>query len=570
MDQQLRDFIIDSGLVSRADVLEAEREARMLGQSLGRILVQRSLLSEDDLRKMQSHLLGIVFVDLREEKLPFEILSMIPEPVSRNHNVIAFDRTDSSLEVALLDMEDLATLGFLKEKFSLKVVPRLTDSESMKFALLRYQKLLKEKFGESIARNISVLPAFSEENISEEELQALSRDSRVTDIVNTLLQHAVVQHASDIHMEPGEKDLHIRYRIGGKLHEAMILPRNIYPALLARIKFLAGLSLERNLAPQDGRFTIESLGEHIASRASLVPTLFGEKAVLRLVQTHTNGFIFESLGFHGGGLEHLHHALKSDSGMILASGPLSSGKTTTMYTMLDLCNRPGISIGSIEDPIEYPLKRVYQTQVREEMGLSMASGLRAILRQDSDIVMIGELRDEETANLSAYASIHRHMVVASVEALSAAEGIQRLLQLKVQPEVLSSALRLVIGGRLVRKLKDKEKYFLTKAELETLDKKVNLKKVLVALKEEKVVGRNAVWEEIPFWKPKGGYVGLIGLQEVLPVTTGIKEIILKSGTAADIQKQAEKEGMLTVSEDGIFKCVRGLTTLEEVLKVALD
>jgi len=577
-DTQLKDFILDSGLVSRADLDQAEKEAKEKGKPLGKILVANGKLTDDGLRRMQAYTIGIPFVDIKNEKIPFEILSLIPEPIARNHNIIAFKKTDTALEVAMLDTEDLTAIDFIKKKVGLKILPRLTDSESMKTAILQYQKSLKAEFGDLIQEDVNTLTSIPEEGkegeVSGEDLKKLADDVPVVRIVDTLLKHAILQNASDIHIEPQEKELLVRYRLDGMLHDAMVLPKNMSASIVARIKVLSSLKLDEKRLPQDGRFKIDSNGEKVSFRVSTLPTYYGEKIVMRLLRENVSGFTLEHLGFHGEGLERIHRAVKSTTGMILTTGPTGSGKTTTLYTVLDILNTPDVNISTIEDPIEYQMKRINQTQVRPEIGFTFSSGLRTLVRQDPDVIMVGEIRDGETAALAINASLTGHVVLSTLHTNSAAGAIPRLIDMKVEPFLLVSTINVIIGQRLVRKLGDqKEKYFLTKAELDTLGKSVGLDKVLEALKAEKVIAKSDDWGTVPFWRlkkgvePETGFSGRIGIHEILKVTSTIKEVILKSGTSDDIQKQAEAEGMLTMIEDGIFKAVLGLTTIEEVLRV---
>lgn len=576
-EAQLKEFILDSGLVSRSDVEVAENETKETGISIGKSLVNKGKMTEDDLRRMQAYILGIPFVDLKNEKLPFDVLSLIPEPIARNHNIVAFKKTDTSLEVAMLDTEDLTAIDFVKKKVGLKILPRLTDAESMKNAILQYQKSLKAEFGDLIQKDANALKNISDDpegNASEEDLRRLADDVPVVRIVDTLLKHAILQNASDIHIEPQEKELLVRYRLDGLLHDAMILPKNMAGSIAARVKVLSSLKLDEKRLPQDGRFKIDSDGEKVSFRVSSLPTYYGEKIVMRLLRDNVSGFTLEALCFHGDGLERIHDAVKSSTGMILTTGPTGSGKTTTLYTILDILNTPDVNISTIEDPIEYQMRRINQTQVRPEIGFTFANGLRTLVRQDPDIIMVGEIRDNETAGLAVNASLTGHVVLSTLHTNSAAGAIPRLMDMKVEPFLLVSTINIIIAQRLVRRLTDqKEKYFLTKAELETLGKSVDLDKVLKALKAEKVVGKSDDWAEIPFWRlkkdvPAGeGYSGRIGIHEIMKVSPAIKEVILKSGTADAIQEIAEKEGMLTMFEDGVFQAVQGLTTIEEVLRV---
>ena len=579
-EPKLEGFMIDSGLVSRKDVDAAKAEAKKKSTSIGEILVNRGALTEDDLRRMQAYILGIPFVDLKNQKLDFSVLSLIPEPIARNHNIVAFKKINDSLEVAMLDTDDLTAIDFVKKKVGLRVLPRLTDAESMKWALLSYQKTLKAEFGDIIQKEASSLKTISDggdEDIAEGDLKKLAADIPVVRIVDTLLKHAIIQDASDIHIEPEEDKVLVRYRVDGILRDAMILPKNTASGITARIKVLANLKLDEKRLPQDGRFKIDVGGEKVSFRVSTLPVYYGEKTVMRLLRESVSGFTLESLGFHGKGLEDLHHSLKATTGMILATGPTGSGKTTTLYTMLDIVNTPDVNISTIEDPVEYQMTRINQTQVRPEIGLSFANGLRTLVRQDPDIIMVGEIRDNETAALAINASLTGHLVLSTLHTNSAAGAIPRLLDMKVEPFLLVSTLNVVIAQRLIRRLSaSKTKYFLNKDELNSLAEIISLDRMLEFLQEGKIIDKKDGFEKVPFWKPnpgkdsEDGYSSRIGLHEVLPVTNTIKNLIMKGATDHDIEEQAKTEGMMTMIEDGIFKAAQGITTIEEVLRVVSE
>jgi type II secretory ATPase GspE/PulE/Tfp pilus assembly ATPase PilB-like protein len=384
-------------------------------------------------------------------------------------------------------------------------------------------------------------------------------------------------NASAIHIEPLENTLLIRYRIDGLLHDAMELPKHAAAAVTARIKVLANMKLDEKRLPQDGRYGTESAGERVSFRVSVLPTYFGEKIVMRLLRDNISGFTLEGIGFHGTGLERMHDAIKKTTGLILTTGPTGAGKSTTLYTLLDIVNTPDVNISTIEDPIEYQMARVNQTQVRPEIGFTFANGLRSLVRQDPDIVMVGEIRDKETAALAVNAALTGHLVLSTLHTNSAAGAVARLLDMGIEPFLLVSTLRVIIGQRLVRRLTpDHEPYELTKDQQADLENLIDQGAVLKALKEEKIVSAETTWKNAPFYKPHengqspSGYATRIGIYEVLPVTSTIKELIMKSAAGDEIHEQARKEGMLTMSEDGIFKSVQGLTTIEEVLRVITE
>ena len=579
--KQLRDFVLDSGLVSQADFAKAEKEAEKSGVSLGEELVRQGKISEDDLRRMQAYVLGIPFVDLRGQKVDFEVLSLIPEPIARTNNIVSFRKDEKGLEVAMLDTSDLGAIDFVKKKVGLKILPRLTNTESIKHVLLQYQKSLKAEFGDIIKKEATSIKAVHEgvDTVSEKDLKKMAEDLPVVRIVDTLLKHAIIQNASDIHMEQGEHEVVVRYRIDGILHDTMVLPKHVGPSLVARIKVLSNLRLDEKRLPQDGRFKVETDTDKVSFRVSILPTYFGEKIVMRLLKENSTGFTLEGLGFHGKAIEDIHECLKRTTGMILSSGPTGSGKTTTLYTMLDILNTPNVNISTIEDPVEYQMKRINQSQVKPEIGFTFASGLRSLVRQDPDIIMVGEIRDNETASLVVNASLTGHLVLSTIHTNSAAGAIPRLLDMKVEPFLLVSTLDVVIGQRLVRRLTEKgrQKYVMTKDELATLGKSVDLDRVLGFLKEEKIVEKGQTWEKIAFYKPSGSgenvddsFHGRVVIHEVLRVTPTIKNLIIKGAASDEIEVQAKREGMMTMLEDGIFKAVQGVTTLEEVLRVITE
>lgn len=575
-DTHLRSFLADAGLVSGKKFDEADVEAKESGKQVGDILTAKNEIGEDELRRTYAYILGIPFISLVGTQIKFDVLSLIPEPVARRNNIIAFSHKGDELEVAMLDTDDLAAIDFIKKKTHLKVLPRLTDDASIKAALKQYQQGLKDNLGDVIKRETETLKAKGGE-VKDEDLKAMAQDVPAVRIVDTLLRHASAQNASDIHIEPMEESLLIRYRIDGILHDAMELPKHAAAAITARVKVLSNLRLDEHRLPQDGRFGAESGGEKLSFRVSVLPTYYGEKIVMRILRDAISGFTLESIGFHGNGLERMHEAMRRTTGMILTTGPTGAGKSTTLYTLLDIVNTPDVNISTIEDPIEYQMKRVNQTQVRPDIGFTFANGLRSLVRQDPDVIMVGEIRDKETASLAINAALTGHLVLSTLHTNSASGAVARLLDMGVEPFLLVSTLRVIIGQRLVRKLSaEKEKHELTHDEQAQLEKVVDAGAVLRTLKDEKAVAKEATWNKILFASPKesteapSGYQGRIGIYEVLPVTQTIKELVMKNATGDDIEKQAKSEGMLTMAEDGIFRAAQGITTIEEVLRVVAE
>lgn len=576
---ELKEFITDSGLVAKKDIDAADEEAKKRGQSLGDILVSRGSLSEDALRRIQAYVLGIPFVNLKEHRTPSDVLALIPEPIARTHNIVAYKKEGDSLEVAMLDVGDLASIDSVRKKTGLKILPRLTDTESIKYSILQYQKSLKDEFGDIISTEAGKIRIVGEGNkdLTSEDLKKMAEDLPIVRIVDTLLRHAIVQDASDIHIEPMETEVLVRYRIDGILHDAMTLPKNAAAGIVARIKVLSNLKLDEKRLPQDGRFKMETDVDRVSFRVSILPTFFGEKTVMRLLRETGEGFTLEVLGLHGESMERIHKALTQTTGIILISGPTGSGKTTTLYTMLDILNQPDVNISTIEDPIEYQMKRVNQTQVNPQIGFTFANGLRSLVRQDPDIIMVGEIRDGETASLAINAALTGHLVLSTIHTNSAAGAIPRLIDMGVEPFLLVSTVRVIVGQRLVRRLCDKkEKYSLNKATRAKIASDEEFNSAFKDLHDEKLIKKGVTLDDIPFYRPvpspecEDGYKSRIGIHEIMDISPAIREIMLHSGTSDALEAQAKKEGMLTMLEDGLYKAARGITSIEEVLRTVTE
>jgi type IV pilus assembly protein PilB len=583
-EQQLIAFLQDGDLVDQDALKDAQAKAMEDGKPLEEILQAKKLIAPDALEKLKGYILGVPFVDLTGTKVEKEILELIPENVARREGVVPFRRQGKQLEVAMLDPGDLQTLDFIRKRLNLKVVPRLTNKDSIKHVLSQYGKSLEAEFaeltgagggeGDSEMQLVREDAAEAAAGLGAKALREAAEDLPVVRIVDTLLKHAILQRTSDIHIEPHEKEIIVRYRVDGILRDTMTLPKEINDGIVARIKVLANLKLDEHRLPQDGRFKIESQDYKYSARVSILPVFDGEKVVMRLLPESTKARTLEELAFEGPPLEHIHDALKKTVGMILVTGPTGSGKTTSLYAMMDLLNQPGVNISTIEDPVEYRMPRVNQTQARPDIGLTFSDGLRALVRQDPDIIMVGEIRDKETAQLAVNAALTGHLVLSTLHTNSAAGAVPRMIDMGVEPFLIASSVQIVVAQRLVRHLCDeKEEYKLTPKELETLGKSINLETALQHLKESGVVKEKDEWADITFYRPKpnadcpDGYSNRLGIHEAMIVTEEIRALINRRASSDDILHAARKAGFRTMAEEGLVKAARGDTSIEEVLRV---
>lgn len=585
---KFKNFLVDTGSVTLKEFKDIQKEAADDQGKIEKLIVQKGLLTEANLLQIKGHLAGVPFINLERMVIDPDTLKLIPEESAKFLNIVAYRKHGNSLEVAMLEPDNLQTIDFIKKKTGLEIMPRLTNKASLESALRQYEESLQEEFAqlvnkaskESKIESLKVVAEGKGERgeISVKDLKEIAEKLPIIQVVDSLLRHAMVQNASDIHIEPAEQAVVVRYRIDGILHDVMTLPRQVYPAMIARIKVLANLKLDEHRLPQDGRFKVESDEFKFSIRVSIIPVLDGEKVVMRLLREEVVGLTLESLGLEGEPLEILRQNIQKPNGMILVTGPTGSGKTTTLYAVMDILNTKDVNIATIEDPIEYRMPRINQTQVKPQIGLTFASGLRSLVRQDPDIIMVGEIRDNETASLAINAALTGHLVLSTLHTNSAAGALPRLLDMKVEPFLVSSTTNVIVAQRLVRKLCSdaREEYTLAPNQIASLQKQYDIKRILEIMKEKKAVESNASWEDIKFYKAKEtkdcpeGYKGRLGIFEVLFVSEPIKKLITSQGSSDDIQKQAVKEGMLTMLEDGFIKAARGVTTIEEILRVTKE
>jgi len=579
---QLREFISDSEMVKKEDLEAAFGEAENQKKKLGDILIEKGLIDEVKLRKLYAYILGIPFVDLTKEIIDQDILQIVPEPIARKHKIIAFERNGKDLKVAMLNPEDIQTIDFIRKKSGLKIINCLTSEEGMENILKQYEKSLKAEFGDIINKNSNEV-----QDGEEESLQEIAQKLPIIKIVDTLIKHAILQGASDIHIEPDEKEFRVRYRIDVILHDAMTLPIQVQQGIIARLKVLSNLKLDEHRIPQDGRFKLEKEGQKISFRVSILPIFNGEKIVMRLLNESSKGLTLEQMGVTGRGLEIIHRHIKKPNGMILVTGPTGSGKTTTLYTIMDILNTPEVNISTVEDPVEYRMPRINQTQIYPKVGLTFAAGLRALLRQDPDIIMVGEIRDNETMEMAIHSAMTGHLVLSTLHTNSAAGTLPRLIDMGAEPFLLASTINVIIAQRLVRKLCPdcRKEYILSSEEIKNLEGNYDMERIFEVItmehqaKEEKNSNskEKSKWKEIKFYKPGGceqcskeGYKGRVGIYEVLEVDDDMKKMISQKAPAEEFEKAAKAKGMLTMVEDGFAKAAQGMTSVEEILRVTRE
>lgn len=551
----IESFVINSGLVSRHEVADSINQAKKQGVDLATALLQTGKITDSDLSRIYAHALGVPFINL-DSNISFEVISTIPEPISRVYSVVAYNEIEGGYEVAIKNLEALEVLVELQNELGVKFFPRFATSEAIKSSLLAYQRKLKNHFGDRLQEGI------------------VNSDISTDSMIDTLIQHAILQNASDIHIEPREKSLVVRYRILGQLKESMILPLDSAKTISLKIKEMSGINPNKNDTPQNGMFRIRSTGHSVTVRVSTFPTFYGEKVSMKIFNRGRGNFSLEGLGCNGKVLEDIQSIVHKRSGVAIFSGQLRAGVSTTLYSILDILSSPSVSISTIEDDVEYNVPNVNQTQVRENIGLDKAEGLRSILLQDPDVVMVSSCENPKVLDLMTVAARRGKLVISSIVAKSAPETLIKILSESGDPENLLNQLELVSYQRLVKRLGDeKEKYHLSDAGLRALAKVIDSEKVLTYMKDQNIVSSKATWKNISFYRPTkkagaNGFKGSVAIFETLPITQTMREEIKKDFTAKTIFNEARKEGYLTAIEDGVIKAVQGYTTIEEVLRAA--
>lgn len=578
--QDLKRALVSKKLITTKAWDDLLSQAKSEHKDLSDLLVEKKVIQEERLAEMGAGFLDVEYVDLKKlGQISKEILLLVPEPIARRHGIIAFGMDQDRLKLGMLDPEDLAIRDAIKKKTDLIIQPFLISKGSLEYGLKQYHTSLEAEFAKIVSKQEKTEPGKEPADVTE-KLKEMAEEIPVVRVVDTLLEYAIFEKASDIHIEPQEKEVIVRYRIDGVLHDVMTLPKVIHPALIARIKVMANLKIDEHRLPQDGRFKIEKDNYKISFRVSTIPVFDGEKVVMRLLDESAKAMTLEELGFIHHNYETIVRNIKKPHGALLVTGPTGSGKSTTLYAVLSILNTKNINISTIEDPIEYRIPGVNQMQVNPKIGLTFAIGLRALLRQDPNAIMIGEIRDQETAEEAVHAALTGHIVLATLHTNNAAGALPRLLDIGVEPYLIASTVNAVVGQRLVRQIcSDCRAEHRIDAEFEqTLKKDFDVDQLLEVLKREKFIDKRvSSLAELKFFQGEGcdkcshtGFRGRKGIFEVLEVTPQIQDLILKHAPTSQIQDRAVEQGMVLMWQDGFIKAMQGFTTIEEILRVSKE
>ena len=577
---RLSRLLYEEGLVSREVVDQALSESGKNNESLIAYLLEHNIVDNEILVHAISHVSGIPYVNLTSATINQDILEVIPIDIAERNMAVPIAEVQNRLAVAMLDATNVQAVDYLSSLIQKPLKVFMASQESIRHVLDQYKT------------DLSTVDAMAEraESIQEEErdmkrsVQTIVQDSPISKALSTILEYAVRAKASDVHIEPLEKSLKIRCRIDGVLREVMNLPKSIEPALVSRIKILSNLKIDEHRIPQDGQFAVNVANKEVDLRIAISPVVWGEQVVIRLLDKTGNSFDLEQMGYAGRALRAIRKGILSPNGMVLTSGPTGSGKSTSLYALIKEIKDDSVNIITLEDPVEYKMDGVNQIQVNADVGLTFATGLRSILRLDPDIVMVGEIRDGETANLAVQAALTGHLVFSTLHTNSAAGILPRLIDMGIEPFLIASTVNTIIGQRLIRRVSPKRNVYQS-TPLETESIMETGGHLLPKTKEEVAsVSADLGYKDLPLAGQKsytlvkgrdtpqtpGGYLGRAGIYEVMDVSDAVQQLIIKRATASEVQKVAVAEGMVTMRQDGYLKALNGLTTIEEVNRVAAD
>lgn len=578
LNQTLVDVLLEDKVLSPEQAERVKLAEIQTGKTQEDIILGENLVDESDLTRAKAKLYNVPYIDLSTTPVSPEALGLVPQAVAQRFKVfpLSKDENNSEIRIAMADPLDLTAVEFIEQKTGMKVKAFAGDPS-------RVETLVQTGYSTSLAKEVTeALKEVSDDSQGARTLVAsptgVIREEKVAEIVSHILSFAVKSRASDVHIEPQEKSTRVRYRIDGILQEKLTTPKELHEALVSRIKILSGMKIDEKRIPQDGRFNFKTEDQEVDLRVSSLPVAWGEKIVMRLLKKTGGIPELPDLGLRGMALKHLNEAILRPHGIILITGPTGSGKTTTLYSIIQKINTPKVNIVTLEDPIEYKIPGVNQVQINTAAGLTFASGLRSFLRQDPNIILVGEIRDQETADLAIQASLTGHLVFSTLHTNDAAGALPRMLDMGAEPYLLASSITAIVGQRVVRKINPE-----FKMQYKPEDKVIqDMKNTLGPLWPSPAARGTAAVPNINYdngqlmlYKASpesgtNGYYGRLGIFEVLPVSEKVSRLILERGTSTDVEKVAREGGMISMKQDGYMKVLEGLTTLEEVLRVAQE
>jgi type IV pilus assembly protein PilB len=567
--------LVDTKALTDDQVNQILLDSMNSSRKIEEILEEKKWVSEEQLTKARAQANNVPFVKIADIGISPEALTLLPESVARRYKMFPFsvNRDESLLSVAMIDPLDLAAIDFAQQKTGFRIQTYYAMPSEV-------ERVIAEKYAQSLSSEVTEALEETKDNKAAQKKAAqdlanlsgqVVRQAPITKIVETILTFAMKARASDVHIEPQETRTRVRYRIDGILNEKLILPPTVHDAVVSRIKILAHLKIDEKRIPQDGRFNFVSDGQEVDLRISTLPTIHGEKIVMRLLKKNETVPALEDLGLRGMGLRRLRDAIKVPHGIVLVTGPTGSGKTTTLYSVLHQINTAKVNIMTLEDPVEYQMAGINQVQINPQAGLTFASGLRSFLRQDPNVIMVGEIRDSETVELAVQASLTGHLVFSTLHTSSAAGALPRMVDMGAEPFLLASSMTLTMAQRIVRVLNPGfvEEY---KPELAVIE---DIKRVLGVYFDAWCKQNNKNPNDVTLFRSSQDrpqtepeYKGRIGIFEVMPISEELRKHILQNSPAGELEKVAVKEGMLLMKQDGYLKALEGKTTIEEVLRVA--
>lgn len=582
-------LLVEQNLITQQDLEQLRAESARQGKSMLALIAEQGLVSEEDLVKVTATASKVPYANLTNVNPPADILGLIPRDLAKSYMAVPFGQMRGRVAVGMIDPSNIQAVDFISRKINRPVAPFMVSENSVNHILSQYKADVSKEVSavistvNEIAKDLPKAPQQKKQDIK--QVRNLVQDAPITRALNTILDYAAQQHASDIHVEPREKELKIRFRVDGILQDTMTLPKEVEPALISRIKILSNLKIDEHRIPQDGKFTINAQGRDIDLRIAIAPVVHGEQVVIRLLDKGGGILTLDKLGFRGRAFRWITDGIHKPHGMTLATGPTGSGKSTTLYAVIHELNDVSVNIVTLEDPVEYQMNGINQIQINADVGLTFASGLRSILRQDPNVVMVGEIRDHETGDLAVQAALTGHVVLSTIHTNSAAGVLPRLLDMGIEPFLVSSTVNTVIGQRLVRRVCDKCREEITATEAQAASIRKTLDGVLPKTEDEfKKLHEDLGYDVLPLadaasftlYKGRGcnecsnGYKGRQGIYEVFTMSPDMEKLVVQHATSSQIQAQAQSEGMLTMKQDGYLKALNGITTLEEVARVAAD